>query len=331
MKFKKSLVWLLALIIALCMVFTGCDANKDTDGKETKLTVQNNDGTKDNNANKDTETPTEAPEPEGVLSIDDVPAYSDKAFILINNGQPDFKESDLRTAAYEYYSPLDSLGRCGYVMACVCKDTMPTGPRGSIGHVNPTGWNNNVYEIVDGGYLYNRCHLIGWQLTGEDANRSNLITGTRYMNIEGMLPFENMVADYVKDTGNHVMYRITPIYDGNNLLASGVHLEGYSVEDKGAGICFNVYAYNVQPGVVINYATGENHLDEATKESLEETLGEGNYAFVVNKSSGTIHIPTCTYAKTMNTENRLESNDTLQNLLGQGYKACSKCKPNSAQ
>lgn len=329
MRLKKTLVWLLALLIALCIVFTGCNsnANANDDGKETKQTVQKNDDTEDNvkDTDKDTEKPTEQPAPEGALSVEDVPPYSDKAFVLINNGQPNFEESDLRTAAYEYYSPLDSLGRCGYVMACVCKETMPTGPRGSIGHVTPTGWNNNAYEIVEGGYLYNRCHLIGWQLTAEDANKSNLITGTRYMNISGMLPFEDMIADYVNETGNHVMYRVTPIFEGDNLLASGVHLEGYSVEDKGEGICFNVYSYNVQPGIVIDYATGENHLSDVPNETQGET--ESNYAFVVNKSSGTIHTSTCTYAKTIKPENRLGSNGPLKDLLDQGYKACSKCKP----
>jgi DNA-entry nuclease len=161
----------------------------------------------------------------------------------------------------ETYSSLDALGRCGIAFARVGKDLMPTEPRGSISSVKPTGWHTVKYDIVDGKYLYNRCHLIGYQLTAENANKQNLITGTRYLNVEGMLPFENMVADYVKETGNHVAYRVTPLFDGDNLLASGVVIEGYSIEDKGEGICFNVFAYNIQPGVVIDYANGESHLE----------------------------------------------------------------------
>ena len=176
-------------------------------------------------------------------------------------GDPDFSENEITSVSYEYYSELDALGRCGVCIASVGQDIMPTEKRGSIGQVKPTGWHTVKYDFVDGKYLYNRCHLIGFQLTGENANKRNLITGTRYLNVEGMLPFENMVADYVKETENHVMYRVTPIFVGDELLARGVHIEAESVEDGGDGIMFNVFCYNVQPGVVLDYATGEGTAD----------------------------------------------------------------------
>ena len=193
-------------------------------------------------------------------SVMNTPAFSDTPYVIINDNQPEFTEDDYTTSSYETYAQLDSLGRCGTVMACIGKDIMPTEDRGSIGQVKPSGWQTVKYDFVDGKYLYNRCHLIGYQLTGENANKQNLITGTRYLNTEGMLPFENMVADYVKETGNHVLYRVTPIFDGDNLVARGVQMEAWSVEDEGEGICFNVYCYNNQPGVTIDYATGESSL-----------------------------------------------------------------------
>ena len=195
------------------------------------------------------------------VSLDDIPAFDGKtAYVAINDNVPNFKESDVITTSYEEYAPLDALGRCGTAMACIGRDIMPTEERGSIGQVKPSGWHTVKYDNVDGKYLYNRCHLIGYQLTGENANKQNLITGTRYLNIEGMLPFEDMIADYVKETGNHVIYRVTPIFDDDDLLARGVQMEAISVEDDGEGICFNVYAYNAQPGVSIDYATGESKL-----------------------------------------------------------------------
>ncbi len=218
-----------------------------------------------------TPEPTKTPEPTPVVvakvseefSLSNVAAYSGKPYVEINQNVPYFADSELSTTSYEYYSDLDSLGRCGVCIASVGQDIMPTEKRGDIGSVKPTGWHTIKYAgVVDGNYLYNRCHLIGYQLTGENANTKNLITGTRYLNVEGMLPFENMVADYVKESGNHVMYRVTPVFDGNNLLASGVLMEAKSVEDNGAGILFNVFCYNVQPGVTIDYATGDSSLEE---------------------------------------------------------------------
>lgn len=190
-----------------------------------------------------------------------LPPYSGEPYISVCGGDPDFSENEITSVSYEYYSELDALGRCGVCIASVGQDIMPTEKRGSIGQVKPTGWHTVKYDFVDGKYLYNRCHLIGFQLTGENANKRNLITGTRYLNVEGMLPFENMVADYVKETENHVMYRVTPIFVGDELLARGVHIEAESVEDGGDGIMFNVFCYNVQPGVVLDYATGEGTAD----------------------------------------------------------------------
>lgn len=192
------------------------------------------------------------------FSLDSVPAYSQKAYAVINNNIPYFTEADYTTESYEYYSNLDSLGRCGVCIASIGRDLMPSEERGPIGKVRPSGWHTIKYDNIDGNYLYNRCHLIGYQLTGENANTANLITGTRYLNVQGMLPFEDMTADYIKETGNHVLYRATPVFDGDNLVADGVLLEGYSVEDNGAGICFNVFCYNVQPGIEIDYATGDS-------------------------------------------------------------------------
>lgn len=187
---------------------------------------------------------------ETAASLDDIPAFSGEPYVVIDDNQPSFTASELTTSSFESYAPLDSLGRCGVAYACISTDLMPADgeKRGSISDVKPSGWITAKYDFVDGKYLYNRCHLIGWQLTAENANRSNLITGTRYMNVDGMLPFENMVADYIKETGSHVMYRVTPIFDGDDLVAQGVQMEAYSVEDDGDGICFNVFCYNVQPG-----------------------------------------------------------------------------------
>ncbi len=208
---------------------------------------------------------------EVTLSLADIPEYSGEPYVTVNDNVPQFLDTDLSTDSYEYYSDLDSLGRCGVVYACIGTDLMPTEERGSIGSVKPTGWHTVKYDVVDGNYLYNRCHLIGYQLSGENANTKNLITGTRYLNVDGMLPFENMVADYVLETENHVMYRVTPIFDGDNLLASGVQIEAESVEDNGEGILFNVYCYNVQPGVEIDYATGDSQLAESATASESTT------------------------------------------------------------
>lgn len=233
-----------------------------------------------------TETETEISQTEAVVTASPetvakaentftIPAYSGNPYAAINNNEPFFTNEDMSFSSYEYYSPLDNKKRCGVCVASVGQDIMPTEERGEIGSVKPSGWNQAKYAgLVDGNYLYNRCHLIGFQLTGENANEKNLITGTRYLNVEGMLPFENMVADYVKETGNHVMYRVTPVFEGNNLLASGVLMEAKSVEDNGNGILFCVYCFNVQPGVTIDYSNGVSSLagEEESKEAKSEQI-----------------------------------------------------------
>ena len=196
-------------------------------------------------------------------SLDSIPAFDGETpYVIINENIPFFTEEEIVDKSFEKYGERDGLGRCTVCIACIGVDIMPTEDRESISHIDPTGWINAEYDFISGKYVYNRCHLIGFQLTGENANRENLITGTRFLNIEGMLPFENMIADYVKETENHVMLRVTPIFKGDNLVASGVLMEAWSVEDNGKGICFNIYAYNAQPGVVIDYATGETHAEK---------------------------------------------------------------------
>ena len=260
----------------------------------------------------------------------ETPEYSGKPYSVVNGNRPYFTEEEITTEAFESYAPLDGLGRCGVAFACIGRELMPTEEReGSLSSVTPTGWINVQYDIVSGGYLYNRAHLIGWQLTAETTNERNLITGTRYLNVDGMLPFENMVAAYIKETDNHVMYRATPDFEGTNLLASGVLMEAYSVEDDGDGICFCVYVYNKQPGVLLNYATGESKLDDgyAFPEEPSEELpdGEGEYEYVLNTSSKKIHIPDCYYAESMKDPNREYTSKALSELLADGYSPCSSC------
>ncbi|MDD6666898.1 MAG: DNA/RNA non-specific endonuclease [Lachnospiraceae bacterium] len=231
---------------------TGSDQTADQDNQ----TSDSGSAASDSQSNE-TDAAASAGNTASTVDLSSIPAYDGRAYVSINNNVPAFSDADkARTDAFETYSDLDDLGRCGVAYANVCKEIMPTEKRGAIGAVRPSGWHTIKYDIVDGKYLYNRCHLIGYQLSGENANAKNLITGTRYLNTEGMLPFENMVADYVKETGHHVLYRVTPIFQDNNLVASGVQMEAWSVEDQGAGICFNVYCYNVQPGITIDYASG---------------------------------------------------------------------------
>ena len=255
------------------------------------------------------------------LSLEEVPEYTGEPYVVLYDNQPGFDLDDLTTQSFESYSDLDHLGRCGVAFANVGIETMPTEERESISEVKPTGWENNSYEFVDGGYVYNRCHLIGFQLTGENANEQNLITGTRYLNVEGMLPFENLVADYVASTGNHVLYRISPIFDGSNLLASGVEMEAMSVEDEGEGICFHVYVYNVQPGVEIDYATGENWADLS-----DASQGEIQW-YVLNTSSHKFHLPDCSGAENIKSGNRQDYEGTREMLIAQGYAPCGICNP----
>lgn len=288
----------------------------------------------------------------------DVPAYSGKPYTAVNNNEPYFTSDNLTTEAFENYSELDALGRCGVAYANVCLETMPTEKRGSISEVKPTGWHSVKYDNVDGKSLYNRCHLIGYQLTAENANQQNLITGTRYLNVDGMLPFENMVADYVKETDNHVLYRVTPIFTGDNLVADGVLMEGYSVEDEGDGICFCVYAYNVQPGITIDYATGDSWLssekgnsdsssggNSAVSQSAADKSGTQQAAvqtesvketsapvstgteYILNTNTKKFHYPSCSSVKQMKASNKKEYIGSRDDLIAQGYDPCKKCNP----
>ena len=281
------------------------------------------------------------------FSLSDVPAYSGKAYISVNGNVPYFTAAELTTTSFETYSDLDTLGRCGVTYACIGQDLMPTKERGSIGMVKPTGWHTVRYDdLVDGKYLYNRCHLIGYQLTGENANTQNLITGTRYLNIEGMLPFENMVADYIQETDNHVLYRVTPIFEGNNLLANGVLMEGYSVEDKGAGVSYCVFAYNVQPGIEIDYATGESKLADGAQQEEQKTAtvtptpspepekqepvtrSEASQAdYILNTNTKKFHYPTCSSVNDMKEKNKQEFFGTRDETIALGYSPCGRCKP----
>lgn len=259
--------------------------------------------------------------PQQSVSLEDIPAYSGEPYVEIDGNVPDFPEEDKAAQSFESYAPLDVLGRCGTAYACISTDLMPTEERGSIGQVKPSGWQTVKYDFVDGKYLYNRCHLIGYQLTAENANEENLITGTRYLNVEGMLPFENLVADYIKETGNHVLYRVTPIFEGDNLVASGVQMEALSVEDEGDGICYNVYCYNVQPGVEIDYATGESReADAAQTDDTEDTT-----EYVLNTGSKKIHLPDCSSVSSIGEKNKEYYTGGYAELLEQGYSLCGNC------
>lgn len=257
-------------------------------------------------------------------------AYDGKPYVVINDNDPDFTDADMTTTSFESYGELDGLGRCTTAFANIGKDLMPAEKRGSIGEVKPTGWQTAKYDNVDGKYLYNRCHLIGYQLTGENANEKNLITGTRYLNVDGMLPFENMVADYIKETNNHVLYRVTPVFSGDNLVASGVHMEAKSVEDNGDGILFNVYCFNAQPGIAIDYATGNSHQDDSVvaDASKSTTAAEANVqTYVLNTNTKKFHKESCNSAKSMDASNKKIYTGSRQEIIDMGYEACGVCKP----
>lgn len=299
---NKKLLSLIVILIVVVTVLTGIFAG-DKDG-----------GTNQPDLNSQ----------QVIANLDENPEFSGKAYIVINDNIPYFTENDYTTDSYEYYSPLDNLGRCGVTMACIGKDIMPTGERGEIGQVKPTGWVTAKYDFVDGKYLYNRCHLIGWQLTGENANEQNLITGTRYMNVDGMLPFENMVDDYIEETGNHVLYRVTPIFKDDELVARGVTMEAYSVEDKGEGICFNVYCYNNQPGVEIDYATGKSWLSDTP---TTENKVNNDTEYVLNTKSKKIHLPDCSSVGKIEEDNKKTTDKSKDELIKMGYDPCGACKP----
>ena len=297
MKHIKLLVT--GLLLSLTLLFGGCSPDSSS------------------------ESPSQTSDREASYNLESIPEYTGDPYVVINENVPFFTESDFTEEAFETYSNLDELGRCGAAFANVGKETMPTEERGQIGMIKPSGWQTVKYDCVDGKYLYNRCHLIGYQLSAENANEKNLITGTRYLNVSGMLPFENMVADYIKNTGNHVLYRITPIYQDKNLVASGVLMEAQSVEDDTIRFC--VYCYNVQPGIQIDYATGKSSLAAGSEEASKAPDQEATY--ILNENSKKIHTPDCPSVQDTKPKNRKEYHGLLQELLDDGYTGCKNCNP----
>lgn len=307
-RINKCLVWLAVTIFIL----TGCGNTRD---------VISNNTVSSNSVSMNAEQS---------YSLEDIPEYSGNPYVAINDNQPEFEEDEITEISFEQYSDLDDLGRCGVAEASVGMDIMPTEKRGSISQIKPTGWHSVRYDFVDGDSLYNRCHLIGFQLTGENANEKNLITGTRYLNVDGMLPFEDMVADYVRETENHVMYRVTPIFVGEELVARGVQMEGYSVEDQGDGISFNVFCYNVQPQVAIDYATGESRLsDHSVMESktIKNEQVENGKNYILNMNTHKFHLPECSGVKRISEANKGKYTGTRADLIEQGYEPCGICNP----
>lgn len=260
----------------------------------------------------------------GILDISSVPAYQGEEYLTLSDNIPNFREDELTTKSYEYYCELDTLGRCVYAVACVGKDIMPTSSRGSISSVIPSGWNDATYEITGGENLYSRAHLIAFQLTGENANERNLITGTKYMNT-AMIPYETKISDYINKTGNHVLYRVTPIFAGNNLVANGVHMEAMSVEDNGQGVCFNIYLYNIQPGIIINYRDGTSEIDEENAEKRPEAGEERDY--VLNTNNHKFHYPGCSSVLSIKESNKKAYHGTREALIESGYVPCKNCNP----
>ena len=375
---QKRLITQLSLWLALLLAFTGCAESTVTsqdntyaieqlatipsellEASETAVSEpesgQPQENASDTQESQQVTSATDVPTGEGTsaFSLREIPAYSGTPYTEVNGNQPYFTEEELTTQSFETYSELDSLGRCGVAYANVGQDLMPTEPRGEIGAVKPTGWHLVKYDNVDGKYLYNRCHLIAYMQAAENANPQNLITGTRYLNVQGMLPFETKVCDYVKNTGNHVLYRVTPIFDGDNLLADGVLMEAYSVEDAGEGICFCVFAYNVQPGIGIDYATGDNWAEgSGTYQSTEASVAEETPApqpetdtavqitpelsapqetqqttYVLNTNTMKFHYPTCSSVDDMKEKNKQIYTGSRDEVINMGYVPCKRCNP----
>lgn len=375
---QKRLITQLSLWLALLLAFTGCAESTVTpqdntyaieqlaaipsellEASETAVSEpesgQPQENASDTQESQQVTSATDVPTGEGTsaFSLREIPAYSGTPYTEVNGNQPYFTEEELTTQSFETYSELDSLGRCGVAYANVGQDLMPTEPRGEIGAVKPTGWHLVKYDNVDGKYLYNRCHLIAYMLAAENANPQNLITGTRYLNVQGMLPFETKVCDYVKNTGNHVLYRVTPIFDGDNLLADGVLMEAYSVEDAGEGISFCVFAYNVQPGIGIDYATGDNWAESSgtyqstvasvavetpapqpetdttvqTSPELSAPQESQGITYVLNTNTKKFHYPTCSSVDDMKEKNKQIYTGSRDEVINMGYVPCKRCNP----
>ncbi len=361
---------LIALLLSLCLLagcLVGCTfdppqteptSSLTEEREESRSTVGSEEVPVQNQLSEESKKTEEKPgskEPEkeegssGVgsgdtVTLSQIPAYSGSPFTILQNNIPNFTAEELKSVGYETYHNLDALGRTVGAIACVGKDTMPVQgeERGSISSIKPSGWIQASYDSISGKYLYNRCHLIGWQLSAENANPRNLMTGTKYFNVNGMLPFENMVADYIKETGNHVAYRITPLYEGTNLVASGVQMEAWSVEDRGEGICFHVFCYNVQPGITIRYADGSStalsssppvtttkKVTTTTKKVTTATTAKkpATQTYILNTSTKKFHDPSCHSAKQIAQKNYAESNSSRESLISQGYSPCGNCDP----
>lgn len=337
LKLRKTAAIAICELLAIATIFTGC-ASTNLSGTEgaghaAGAVVAGEDSSGTLGSKDKVDKPQEdLVNNNSYVSLDAIPAYDGKAYVAVNNNEPFFADSDMTTTAFENYSDLDSLGRCGVAYANICKDIMPTEERGKIGMIKPSGWHTVKYDVIKDRYLYNRCHLIGYQLAGENANPKNLITGTRYLNVEGMLPFENLVADYVNNTGNHVLYRVTPMFSGSNLVANGVLIEAKSVEDNGGGILFNVYCYNVQPGVGINYENGDSWLDGTTgsASSGSDSSAAENSAADSSNSETMVHI-TATGKKYhragCRTLKKSDTEVTLDEAKSMGLSPCGICNP----
>lgn len=305
MKHTNLKLLLGSLLLSLSLLFGGCSADESTD-KNTRMSNETSD--------KLSDTPSTS------YDLESIPEYSGEPYVTIHDNVPFFSEEELTTDSFETYSELDDLGRCGTAYANICEEIMPTEKRGKIGMIKPSGWHTVKYTGIDGNYLYNRCHLIGYQLSAENANEKNLITGTRYLNVTGMLPFENIVADYVNETGNHVLYRVTPIYNQENLVADGVLMEAQSVENDDLAFC--VYCYNVQPGIEIDYHTGDSKSSETGQPSkTSENL------YVLNRNTKKFHRPDCSSVQDIKPKNKQEFSGNTEALIQQGYSPCKNCNP----
>lgn len=305
MKHTNLKLLLGSLLLSLSLLFGGCSADESTN-KNTRMSNETSD--------KLSDTPSTS------YDLESIPEYSGEPYVTIHDNVPFFSEEEFTTDAFETYSELDDLGRCGTAYANICEEIMPTEKRGKIGMIKPSGWHTVKYTGIDGNYLYNRCHLIGYQLSAENANEKNLITGTRYLNVTGMLPFENMVADYVEETGNHVLYRVTPIYNQENLVADGVLMEAQSVENDDLAFC--VYCYNVQPGIEIDYHTGDSKSSETEQPSkTSEDL------YVLNRNTKKFHRPNCSSVQDIKPKNKQEFSGNTKALIQQGYSPCKNCNP----
>lgn len=305
MKHTNLKLLLGSLLLSLSLLFGGCSADESTN-TNTRMSNETFDKLADTLSTS--------------YDLKSIPEYSGEPYVTIHDNVPFFSEEELTTDAFETYSELDDLGRCGTAYANICEEIMPTEKRGKIGMIKPSGWHTVKYMGIDGNYLYNRCHLIGYQLSAENANEKNLITGTRYLNVTGMLPFENMVADYVKETGNHVLYRVTPIYNQENLVADGVLMEAQSVENDDLAFC--VYCYNVQPGIEIDYHTGDSKSSQTEQPSkTSEDL------YVLNKNTKKFHRPDCSSVQDIKPKNKQEFSGNTEALIQQDYSPCKNCNP----